>query len=36
MLVDLTLTAQNATLSKCMLTERLDANVTVAGEAQGT
>jgi translocation and assembly module TamB len=34
--VDLTLTAQNATLAaNDMLTERLDANVTVAGEAQG-
>ncbi len=34
--VDLTLTAQNATLvANDMLTERLDANLTVAGEAQG-
>ncbi len=34
--VNLTFTAQNATLAaNDMLTERLDANVTVAGEAQG-
>jgi translocation and assembly module TamB len=34
--VDLTFTAQNATLvTNDMLTERLDANLTVAGEAQG-
>ena len=33
--VDLTFTAQNATLvTNDMLTERLDANLTVAGEAQ--